>query len=243
MMREFVTRWGRRNLGFAWLFAEPLVFAFPVIAIWSIIRPRYELGIPMIPFVWSCYMPLLIFRHITSMSLYTVKNNAALLYHAPVTPLDLFVGRQGLEAIGNLGSVVFSFAALYAIGALDLPADYTVCLIGFLYMTWWSLAVAMLVAAMSERSELVEYVWLPIAYIYIIVSGTWFSAGALPTSLRQLALAVDPPLHAYEMIRSGLFGAKYQAYYSVPYLTYLLLALSFVALWSMSSVRQYVKLE
>ena len=26
-MREFMTRWGRRNFGFAWLFAEPLVFA------------------------------------------------------------------------------------------------------------------------------------------------------------------------------------------------------------------------
>jgi ABC-type polysaccharide/polyol phosphate export permease len=37
-MREFMTRWGRRTLGFAWLFAEPLVFALPVITMWSMIR-------------------------------------------------------------------------------------------------------------------------------------------------------------------------------------------------------------
>jgi capsular polysaccharide transport system permease protein len=38
MMRELMTRWGRRNLGFAWLFCEPLVFALPVIAVWSSVR-------------------------------------------------------------------------------------------------------------------------------------------------------------------------------------------------------------
>jgi len=75
-MREFVTRWGRRNLGFAWLFAEPLVFAFPVIAMWSMMRSPVEHGLPMIGFIWSGYLPLLIFRHVTSHSLYTVRSNA-----------------------------------------------------------------------------------------------------------------------------------------------------------------------
>ena len=28
LMREIQLRWGRRNLGFAWLFCEPLIFAF-----------------------------------------------------------------------------------------------------------------------------------------------------------------------------------------------------------------------
>ena len=46
-MREFMTRWGRRNLGFAWLFAEPLVFAFPVLLMWSIMRSPFEHGLPV----------------------------------------------------------------------------------------------------------------------------------------------------------------------------------------------------
>jgi ABC-type polysaccharide/polyol phosphate export permease len=29
-LREIQTRYGRRNIGFAWLFLEPLIFAFPV---------------------------------------------------------------------------------------------------------------------------------------------------------------------------------------------------------------------
>jgi capsular polysaccharide transport system permease protein len=107
MMRELVTRWGRRDLGFAWLFCEPLVFAFPVIAIWTYVRTPYEHGLPITAFVWTGYMPILIFRHVTGGALYSFRNNAAMLYHRRVTPLDLFIGRQGLEALGNLASVAF----------------------------------------------------------------------------------------------------------------------------------------
>ena len=38
LMREMQQRWGRRNLGFAWLFVEPLIFAFPVLVMWSFLR-------------------------------------------------------------------------------------------------------------------------------------------------------------------------------------------------------------
>src|SRR6266550_3958872 len=87
-MREFMTRWGRRNLGFAWLFAEPLVFAMPVIAMWSMIR----------------------------------------------APLDIFIGRQGLELIGNISACAVSFLLLYMLGLIDWPYDYALFLTGFLYM-------------------------------------------------------------------------------------------------------------
>src|ERR1041384_7611743 len=83
-MREIQTRWGRRNLGFAWLFAEPLVFAFPVIFMWSKVRSPYEHGLPMIEFVWSGYLPLLVFRHVTGHALHVIRSNAAMLYHRSV---------------------------------------------------------------------------------------------------------------------------------------------------------------
>src|SRR3977135_3646659 len=123
-MRQFVTRWGRRNLGFAWLFAEPLVFALPVIALWSMIRSPYEHGLPMIAFVWSGYLPILLFRHVTGRALYTIKFNAAMLYHRQVTPLDIFIGRQGLEIMGNISACAVSFLLFYMIGVMDWPSDY-----------------------------------------------------------------------------------------------------------------------
>src|SRR5947208_5547087 len=158
MMRELMARWGRRNLGFAWLFCEPLVFAFPVIIVWTYVRAPYEHGLPMVAFVWTGYMPLLIFRHVTSGALFSIRTSAALLYHRRVTPLDLFIGRQGLEALGNLASVVVSGALFLALGVMAWPADYTLMLLGFLYTIWWSLCIALILATLSERFEVVPHI-------------------------------------------------------------------------------------
>jgi capsular polysaccharide transport system permease protein len=243
MMREMVTRWGRRNLGFAWLFCEPLIFALPVIAVWSYVRAPFEHGLPMVAYVWTGYMPLLIFRHVTSVSILSLRANAALLYHRQVTPLDLFIGRQGLEALGNLASVVVSFFVLYEIGALTLPYDYTTMMLGFLYTTWWTLCVALLLTALSERSEIVAHIWAPIGYLYIFFSGFFVLAAWLPTRLRDVALLIDPPLHCYEMVRGGYFGPQVQTFYSIPYLTLLLSVLTLIGFWLMRGVRHHMELE
>jgi capsular polysaccharide transport system permease protein len=242
-MREFMTRWGRRDFGFAWLFAEPLVFALPVIFMWSRIRSPYEHGLPLIAFVWSGYLPLLIFRHVTGHALYTIKTASGILYHRQVTPLDIFIGRQGLELMGNLSACAVSFLLLYMIGVIDWPYDYPLLLTGFFYMSWWATAVALNVAALSERSELVEHVWLPISYMYIAVCGFMFLAVWLPAPLRRIALAIDPPLHAYEMIRAGLFGNRVETFYDIPYLSYLLASITLVGLWQMRQVRKHLVLE
>jgi len=242
-MREFVTRWGRRNLGFAWLFAEPLVFALPVIAMWSVIRSPFEHGLPMIAFVWTGYLPLLIFRHVTGHALYTVKSNAAMLFHRQVTPLDIFIGRQGLELMGNIAACALSFLLFYMMGLIDWPRDYALFLTGFFYMSWWSIAVALNVAALSERSEIVEHIWMPISYMYMAVCGFFFMAGWLPAPLRRVALAIDPPLHAYEMIRAGLFGNQIQAFYDIPHLSGILAVVTLIGLWLLRDVRKYIVLE
>ncbi|HKS88437.1 MAG TPA: ABC transporter permease [Stellaceae bacterium] len=242
MMREIQTRWGRRNLGFAWLFAEPLVFAFPVLAMWSVIRSPIEHGLPMMPLIWSGYMPLLVFRHVSGHALYVIRNNAALLYHRAVTPFDIFVGRCGLEAIGNIAATAFSFFILYFLGVLDWPKNLPLFIVGNLFMVWWSLAVAMIVAAWSERTDLVEHVWQVVAYMYMPVSGCWFLAEWLPSSVRQFGLAVMPSIHIYEMIRGGLLGSRIQTYYNPVYLIYVLSALTLFGLWLMRGIRRHLEL-
>lgn len=243
MLRQFVTRWGRRDLGFAWLFAEPLLFAFPVLTLWSYMRPSLEHGIPLVPFMWSGYMPILLFRHVTGGAINTVKNNSAFLYHRCVTPLDLFIGTIGLEALGNIAASGTSFAIIYSLGFLSVPENYPLFIAGFLYMAWWSLSVALIFAALSERSHLVAHVWTPISYMYLSVCGFFFMADWLPTPLRNLALTIDPPLHSYEMIRAGLFGSMVTTYYDISYLTYILSALTLLGLWLMKDVREHLELE
>jgi capsular polysaccharide transport system permease protein len=240
-LREMQTRWGRRNLGFAWLFAEPLVFAFPVLFIWSRIRAPIEHGIPMVVLTWTGYMGILIFRHITNRSLHIIRYNTAVLYHSAVTPLDLVAAVIGLEAIGNLASVAFSLVILYVAGAFNWPADLPLMVAGFLYMTWWSLTIALLMAGLSERSEIVLHIWQVASYIYIILCGFMFMAGWLPPSVRGYALLLDPPLHCYEMIRAGFMGEAITTYYSIHYLNYVLGTLTLAGLWQMRHIRSHIE--
>ena len=240
LMREMQQRWGRRNLGFAWLFCEPLVFSFPVLLMWSYIG-RNERGLPVIPFLWTGYMPILLFRHVTGQCVHVIRAGGALLYHRAVTPFDLLVARIGLEVVGNWAATALSFAIFHILGVIDWPHDPTLFMFGLFYMAWWSSAVALIIGAWSERSDLVEHIWPPISYMYLPVSGFMFLAEWLPTSLRDVALMVMPSLHCYEIIRGGLFGNLITVYYDVPYLTFMLSALTLLGLWLVHDVRRYLE--
>jgi capsular polysaccharide transport system permease protein len=128
----------------------------------------------------------------------------------------------------------------YSAGILSLPYDMPLMFAGFLYMTWWSLAVAMIIGALSERTEIVEKIWMPISYVNILLSGFPYMAGWLPPGLRDMALTINPPLLAYEIIRGGLYGNLTQTYQYPMYLTYILAVLTLVGLRLMRDVRHYV---
>ena len=138
LIREIYTRFGREGLGFGWILLEPLIFAIPVLLVWSIVRSPYEHGIPLMPMLWTGYLPILLFRHVGARMLIFVRVNAGLLYHRQVTIFDIFLARCILEVASNLMAVVASFVLFYAVGMLDLPDDLPMFYLGYFYMIWWS---------------------------------------------------------------------------------------------------------
>src|SRR5215831_4618703 len=110
LVREIYTRFGRESLGFGWMVAEPLVFALPVLLVWRIVRASHEHGLSLMPFLWSGYLPLLLFRHLGARILLFIRGNAGLLYHRRVSILDIFLARAILEIGGNLAALIASFA-------------------------------------------------------------------------------------------------------------------------------------
>ena len=173
-----------------------------------------------------------------------MRQSAALLYHRRVTPLDLFIGRPGLEAVGNFASIAVSGILMVAVGVMTGPDDYALMLLGFLYTAWWSLCVALILAVLSERFEMVIHIWLPMSYLYIFYSGFFILADWLPVRLRNLAMWADPPMHCYEMVRAGMFGTRLMhPHYDIPYLSFLLGVLTVIGLWLVRDVRRHIELE
>src|SRR6516162_7557908 len=144
LIREIYTRFGRQGLGFGWIVLEPLIFAIPVLLVWSVARSPYEHRIPMIPFLWTGYLPLLLFRHVGGRMLLFVRVNAGLLYHRQVTIFDIFLARCLLEVVSSMTAVMASGVLFYSLGMIELPHDLPMFYLGYLYMIWWCAAASLI---------------------------------------------------------------------------------------------------
>jgi capsular polysaccharide transport system permease protein len=242
IIREIYSRFGRESLGFAWIVAEPLVFAVPVLFMWRAIRGSHEHGISVMPFLWSGYLPILLFRHVGGRILFFVRANVPLLYHQRVKIFDVFLARTLLEIFSNLAAVVVSFLVFYAIGSVDLPRDLPMFYLGYFYMIWWSVAAALIIGPLCERTDWVQQIWLPYSYMYLIFSGFFYLADWLPPALRSVAL-YQPYTQAFEMIRAGVFGTTITTYYDPAYTTLVLAILTLIGLWVMRDARRYIVIE
>src|SRR5262245_54593735 len=123
MIREMMMRYGRNNLGFLWVFIEPMLLCVGVMIVWSLIRVPFEHGIPLVAFVLTGYMPLTLWRHITNGGLHAFLRNSGLLYHRHVSLLDVFFTIVTLEFAGTTTAFFLVAATLIATGAVDPPHD------------------------------------------------------------------------------------------------------------------------
>ena len=139
------------------------------------------------------------------------------MYHRNVRVIDIFVSRISLEAIGaSMSFVVLSMLFIF-LGWMDPPEDPLKVFIAWLLTAWFGGALATLLGAWSEKSEVVEKLWQdPAAYLLFPLSGAAYLVDALPASAQHAALWL-PMVNGTEMVRDGYFGSKFVAHYSVIY--------------------------
>lgn len=217
LIREILSRYGRTNLAFLWLIVEPLILCVGVMIVWSFIRHDSH-GIPLIAFIVSGYMPLTLWRHISSHAVTCIRHNTALLYHRNVRPLDLLFATVILEFLGTSMALIAVLSTLRLAGLLEPQARIDLMVAGWLFMAWLSFGVGMILSALSEQFDFVEKLVSPFQYLMLPISGCFFMVGWLPTWTQRLASYV-PTVHCYEMFRAGLLGETVETYFSMPYLT------------------------
>jgi capsular polysaccharide transport system permease protein len=239
MLRELNTRFGRENIGFLWFVGEPILFCGGVSILWTAIRPPYENGIPMTAFVVTGYIPLTLWRHCIARSMKAFEANAALLFHRQVTPMDIIITRVILEVVGTMiAGLIVAFGAI-GLGYMQPPADLGLLYVGLGYQIAFSLACSLLVASLSEMSELVEKFVQIFMYLSLPFSGAFTMVAWLPTAF-QKAVLYSPSVQAIEMIRGGVFGNTVQAKYSYTYATYSIGIMMLLGVVLTARVRKYI---
>lgn len=242
MMRETVTRFGREGLGFLWLIGEPLMFCGGVLVMWSVIKPSYEHGIRVGPFLMTGYMSLLLLRHQISYLQGTIQGNIGILYHRKVKVFHLFFSRIILEFLGATGAFLFVYVVLILLGQVGPPKNVLVLYSGWVLMALVSCGTGLVMAGVSLRSEIAERVTPLLTYLLIPISGAFFMVSWIPSQYRDLYLLIPYP-HAIEMIRAGVFGEFVETYFDAWYLIGWAVILNFLGLLLVSDARDRVDIE
>lgn len=216
MIRELTTRFGRENIGFLWIMAEPLLFAVLVGLLWRVMKGSSEHGMDIMTFVVSGYIPLVLFRSSLGRAVHSFTANGSLMYHRQIKILDIILVRCFIELIGHMMAYVFIALVLGAFGVFPWPYDIGFVLLGWGYYALFTLSVCLVVAPLSEMNEILEKFMPVTAYLMVPFSGAFYLVSALAPAAAEIVL-YSPPVHGMEMMRYGLFGPSVDPHYDFLY--------------------------
>jgi len=242
MMREIMTRYGREGIGFAWLVAEPLIFCLGVLGMWHLIKPAYEHGIRLGPFVMTGYMALLLLRHMISQGVAAINANSGLLYHSLVSPLHIFIARAALEFFGATVAFFMVYLVLLSLGQVELPSDYMLLLGGWAVVFGLGMGLSFIFGSLVVLSDIFERLVAFLSYALIPVSGAFIMASFLPDAAREIYLKIPFP-HGTEMIRASIFGEFVETHYDIGYALLWVLILNLVGLSLLAIATKHIEVE
>ncbi len=230
LMREIITRYGRHNLGFAWLFVEPMVFTLSVATLWYFARSMHGSNLPIVPFAIIGYSTVLLWRNVTSRVGNAIQANIGLLYHKNVRLMDVYLARMLLEISGATISFLGLSVTFNLLGLMDLPFDFLYMVYGWFMLAWFSLGLGFTVGCLFEISDIVDRLWHAFTYILFPLSGAAFFVYWLPSFFQEIVLYV-PMVHFSEMIKHGYYGDAVPTFENLRYITIWNLLLSFLGLY------------
>lgn len=236
ILREVITRYGRYNLGFLWLFIEPMLFTLAVVFLWSLTGRHGAGGVPIVEFAITGYSTILLWRNTSNRCASGVKPNIALMHHRNVRVMDIFLSRALLEVGGATMSVLVLTLAFCAAAWMRPPYDLLPILIGWTLLAWFGIALGLVIGALTVRFVVIGHLWRPMTYLFFPLSGAAFMVDWLPPTAREVVLWV-PMVHGVEMIRGGYFGPSVRAHYDVFYLMAWCLGLTAIGLAMVRSTR------
>lgn len=234
LLREIITRFGRRNIGFLWLFVEPALFVIVITAIWTATHDLHRSQIPIAAFTLTGYTAMLMWRNTPSRCIGALSSNQSLLYHRQVTMLDIYLARILLEFAGVTTSFMVLGLLMWLAGWLTPPENVLQVMGGWGLLAWFGMALALTLGPLSERYPVVQKLWSPMAILLFILSGTSFLLDTFPASVRYWLLWL-PMTSGLEYLREGFFGSDFRAHYDIGYMC---IATMLLMMFGLSQVRR-----
>jgi capsular polysaccharide transport system permease protein len=216
IVRELMMRYGREGGGFVWVIVEPMMLCIGVTTLWVLMKPPYEKGILVAAIVFTGYMPLTLWRHLTNPGVHALRNNRLLFYHASISSLDVFFSRQILEFMATSSAFIVVYMSLLSLGYVDHVYDWSILICAWITFAYISVAFSLLFCTVTEFFEWSDKLVQPFQYLLIPISGSFFILDWLPNYTHGLLL-LNPLLHIYEAMRAGFIGPTLTTYGTLTY--------------------------
>lgn len=215
-MRELTTRFGRDNLGYLWLFFEPLLLGTAIGSAHLATGHHLPHNLNVFAYYVLGYMPFYLFRGVINRSPSAIQANQSLLYHRRVTVLDIMIARNLVEVASVTGALA-CFLTFFGMLVDVWPAEPGKMFGALILMGLFCNGVSMLIAAGSVFSEMFDRVTHLFTYLSMPFIGALYMVDWLPTSLQEDALLI-PTVHLFELGREGQFGSGVPFHYSLEYI-------------------------
>jgi capsular polysaccharide transport system permease protein len=236
LLRELSGRFGRRNLGYLWLFLEPIMLGGAIATVHNISGHGLPGGLSVMPFWIVGYIPYYLFRGVVNRSPSAIHGNQSLLYHRRISIFDIMVSRNLLEGAAVLGALTV-FLLAFGLILEEWPKEVAKIVLGMVLMLAFSHGLALVIASVSVYSEVVERLTHLGSYLALPFTGAFFMVFWLPTELQQVVLWV-PTVHVFELIREGQFGTVVPTHYSIPYLLAWVVGLNLLGMAALRRARR-----
>ncbi len=239
LLREMITRFGRRNLGVLWLVVEPMMFTLGVAGMWMAMGMHHGSNLPIVAFAITGYSSVLMWRNTVSRCNGGITHNRNLLYHRNVRVMDVFATRILLEIAGTIASFTTLTLVFLALEMILPPVDPLLVAEGLAMLAWFGAAIALVIGSATAFSHLVDRVWHPLSYVLFPASGAAFMVDWLPQAGRDAVLLL-PMVHGVELIREGYFGNVVRTHYDIAYMATCNLLLTLAGFFLMQAAARRV---
>ena len=217
LMREIITRYGRNNIGFLWLFVEPLLMTLMILLLWGAARANQYSDLNIIAFILTGYPLVMMWRNVSNRAIGAIGANASLLYHRNVRVLDTIFARMLLEIAGATIAQIAIVGVLILIGWIPTPADVFYMLMAWLLMAIFAIGLGLVICSIAFKVEAFGKIWGTFSFVMMPLSGVFFFVSSLPQQAQQYVLWM-PMVHGTEMFRQGYFGASVITHESISYI-------------------------
>lgn len=236
LLREMATRFGKNQLGFLWLFLEPLLFAGAI----ALMRTTLGIGrsVPGVhPFIFGIvsYLPFFTFRSILARAPGTLRSNLPLLYHQQIKLLDVVLARHALEMAALIVIMTVLVCGIAFWGDMP-PYSVPVLLPGVVLIFGFAHGCGLLAAAASAAFPFVQRILPVMVFLSLPLSGAMVSLQMLDPQIRELLLW-NPQAHMHEMIRYGVFGDKIKCHFDIGYAALWVAVVNLLGLAALRAVR------